>query len=57
MQLFLELQIFLALINNYKPYLKKSIGINYLLFYLVAIIPENFLKILKEIYYKRYIKH
>ena len=38
------------LINYYKSYLKKSIGINYLFFYLVAIVPENFLKVLKKIY-------
>jgi glycosyltransferase involved in cell wall biosynthesis len=45
------------LINHYKPYLKKSVGINYLLFYLVAIIPENFLQILRKIYCKCYRKH
>jgi len=44
------------LINQYKLYLKKSIGINYLLFYLVAIVPENFLKIFKKINDKYYIK-
>ena len=44
------------LINQYKFYLKKSIGINYLLFYLVAIIPENFLKIFKKINDKYYTK-
>ena len=37
------------LINYYKPYLKKSIGINYLFFYLVAAIPQNFLLFLRKI--------
>lgn len=45
------------LINYYKPYLKKSIGINYLLFYLVAIIPQTFLQILKKMYYKYALKN
>jgi len=45
------------LISHYKPYLKKSIGINYYFFYLVAIIPENFLQILRKIYSKCYRKH
>ena len=40
------------LINHYKPYLKKSIGINYILFYLIAIIPESFSQILARIYNK-----
>jgi len=40
------------LINHYKPYLKKSIGINYILFYPIAIVPESFLLILSRIYNK-----
>ena len=42
----------LLLINRYKFYQKKSVGMNCFLIYLVAIVPVSFLKICKKIYYK-----
>lgn len=41
-------------INYYKYYLKKSVGNNYLIFYLVILIPAILLKILKKIL-KKYV--
>jgi hypothetical protein len=42
----------LSIVNSFKVYLKRSVGIKYILFYIIALIPIFVLKILKKIYYK-----
>lgn len=42
----------LSIINSFKVYLKRSVGIKYVLLYIVVLIPIFVLKNLKEIYYK-----